>query len=53
MTWERRDGLLKETASVGGWERVKRKLGPCGHVSFGEVKWEITYGRKRGNMRQQ
>lgn len=38
MAWGRKDGLGKETVSVGGWEGVKRKLRPFGHMSFEEVK---------------
>lgn len=49
----RRDGLLKKTASGGGWERVKRKLRLPGRMSLEEVKLEITYVKRRGNMEQQ
>lgn len=48
----------EETASkrlhMGGeWERGKRKLRPPGRMSLEEVKLEITYVRRRGNMKQQ
>lgn len=53
------DVVGEETASskrlhIGGeWERVKRKLRPPGRMSLEEVKLEITYVRRRGNMKQQ